>query len=148
MPWQGTEILYDCATFVGADGNIGRAWWEAARAFGLDLVQCCPAELAIPGAVITEDLNEAASTADVIITDGPGPHAEALAPYRVTAAVLKRAPRGVRLNPCPPFIRGREVLADAIDHEAFVGYSFKAALRPVQQAVMAWALGHGGAASK
>lgn len=134
--------------FVGAVGNIGRAWWEAARAFGLDLVQCCPAELAIPEAVITEDLNEAASTADVVITDGQGPHAEALAPYRVTAAVLKRAPRGVRLNPCPPFVRGREVLADAIDHEAFVGYSFKAALRPVQQAVMAWALGHGGAASK
>ncbi|MCC6309707.1 MAG: ornithine carbamoyltransferase [Trueperaceae bacterium] len=127
--------------FVGADGNIARAWSEAAAAFGLDLVQCCPRELAVPGARWEGDLADAVSRADVIVTDAPGPHTEALAPYRVTAAVLSLAPAGARFAPCPPFVRGREVAADATAHPAFVGYEFKAALLPMQQAVMALLLG-------
>lgn len=126
--------------FVGADGNIARAWQEAARVLQLDLVQCCPADLATPGAVWTDDLEAAVRSADVVLTDGPGRHADALAPFRVTAELLDRAPVGVRFAPCPPFIRGREVSADAIDHPAFVGHAFKAPLLPVQQAVMALCL--------
>ncbi len=126
--------------FVGADGNISRAWQEAARAFGLDLVQCCPPELSSPGAVWNGDLRDASSRADVIITDGPDKHAEALAPYQVTAEVLHWAPDGVRLAPCPPFVRGREVSADAIASASFVGHGFKSALLPVQQAIMSMLL--------
>ncbi|UNK69842.1 ornithine carbamoyltransferase [Microbacterium sp. H1-D42] len=126
--------------FVGADGNIGRAWWEAAQAFGLDLTQSCPMDLRVPGIRWEGDLRRAIASADVVITDGPGAHAELLAPYRVTAELLDRAPSGVRLAPCPPFVRGREVSADAVEHEAFVGYEFKCGLKPVQQAVMARAL--------
>lgn len=124
--------------FVGADGNIARAWHEAALLLGLDLVQCCPADLAVPGVAWTDDLEAAVAGADVVLTDGPGPHADALAPYRITAAVLAGAPAGVRLVPCPPFVRGREVSADAIASDAFVGCGFAAALLPVQQAVMAF----------
>lgn len=127
--------------FVGADGNIARAWHEAALAFDLEFVQCCPEGLAAPGAPSTDDLFAAVRTADVILTDAPGPHEEALRPFRITAEVLRHAPPGVRLAPCPPFVRGREVAADAIDHPAFVGHRFKAALLPVQQAVMATVLG-------
>lgn len=127
--------------FVGADGNIARAWQEAARVLDLDLTQCCPAELATPGATWTDDLAAAVARADVVLTDGPGRHAEALAPYRVTAALLRTAPPGVRLAPCPPFVRGREVSADAIASDAFVGYAAKRALLPVQQAVMAFCAG-------
>ncbi|KQO81062.1 ornithine carbamoyltransferase [Frigoribacterium sp. Leaf263] len=126
--------------FVGADGNISRAWHEAARLLHLDLVQCCPTGLASPGARTTDDLETAIRSADVVLTDGPGAHAEQLAPYRITAALLDTAPEGVRLNPCPPFVRGREVGADAIDHPAFVGHGFKASLLPVQQAIMAHCL--------
>lgn len=129
--------------FVGADGNIARAWGEAARAFGLDLVQCCPEALATPGARWTDDLEAAVAAADFIVTDGPGSHAEELAPFVVTASLLERAPEGVQLAPCPPFQRGREVSADAIDSTAFVGHNFKASLLPVQQAVLALALGKG-----
>lgn len=123
--------------FVGADGNIARAWQEAARAFQLDLVQSCPPALASPGAVWNGDLRDAVSRADVIITDGPGRHTQALASYQITTEVLSWAPRGARLAPCPPFLRGREVSSGAIDSEFFVGYEFKSALLPVQQAVMA-----------
>lgn len=126
--------------FVGADGNIARAWWEASQAFGLDIRQSCPPDLRVPGMLWEESLRRAMLTADVVITDGPGPQSAALVPYRVTAELLDTAPRGVRLVPCPPFMRGREVSADAVVHSAFVGYEFKRFLLPVQQAVMARAL--------
>lgn len=126
--------------FVGAAGNIAGAWCEAAQAFGLDIRQCCPADLRVPGMLWEENLHRAILTADVVITDGPGPHAEVLVPYRVTAELLDTAPHGVRLIPCPRFIRGREVSSDAVAHSAFAGYGFKRSLMPVQQAVMARAL--------
>jgi ornithine carbamoyltransferase len=78
--------------FVGADGNIARAWHEAARVLQLDLVQCCPADLATPGAAWTDDLEAAVQSADVVLTDGPGSHGDALAPFRITAELLDRAP--------------------------------------------------------
>ncbi|HWV49202.1 MAG TPA: ornithine carbamoyltransferase [Microbacterium sp.] len=123
--------------FVGADGNIGRAWREAAQLLSLEITQCCPAELAMSDVPTTEDLEGAVSRADVILTDGPGKDAEALAPYRITGEVLAKAPAGVRLAPCPPFVRGREVTAEAIASDAFVGYGFKRELLPVQQAILA-----------
>ncbi len=126
--------------FVGADGNIGRAWWEAARAFGLEMQQCCPPDLRIAGMPWVGDLGTAIRSADVVITDGPGNHGDALAPFQITSTLLDSAPEGVRFSPCPPFIRGREVSAGAIEHPAFAGYGFKRFLKPVQQAVMAWAL--------
>ena len=73
--------------------------------------------------------------------DGFGVHGDLLQPFQITAALLDSAPAGVQLNPCPPFARGREVSADAIEHPAFVGHAFKSALLPVQQAVLAFALG-------
>jgi len=87
-----------------------------------------------------EDLREAVRTADVILTDGPGEHAKALEPYRICAEILDLAPEGVRFAPCPPYQRGRELAADALDHPAFVGHRFKESLLPVQQAVMAWVI--------
>src|SRR5690625_518165 len=126
--------------FVGADGNIGRAWWEAAQAFGFEIQQACPEHLRIEGMPSSEYLPDAMRSADVVITDGPGSNAYDLAPYRVTAELLDRAPRGVRFVPCPPFVRGREVSSDALLHSAFVGYEFKRFLLPVHQAVMVRAL--------
>ncbi|SBN61817.1 Ornithine carbamoyltransferase [Curtobacterium sp. 9128] len=129
--------------FVGANGNIARAWQEAAALFDLDLVQCCPDGLATPGAVWTDDLATAIRSADVVLTDGPGRHTAALERFRITTELLATAPSGVRFAPCPPFVRGREATAEALAGEAFVGYGFKRSLLPVQQAVLAYCLGLG-----
>ena len=50
------------------------------------------------------------------------------------------ANKNALLNPCPPFYRGEEVSADAIESEYFAGYGFKKSLLEVQQAVMVWCL--------
>lgn len=128
--WQKLSYL-----FVGADGNIGRGWAEAAALCDLDLKQACPAELSISG-VERVELTEGLADADVILTDGVGPHREALAPYRVTGAMLDKLPDTVLLNPCPPFDRTAEIDAAAADNPRFVGYDFKAVLLPVQQAII------------
>jgi len=59
---------------------------------------------------------------------------------RVTKAAMEQANEGAILNPCPPFYRGEEVSADAIDSNYFVGYEFKKHLLEVQQAIMIFAL--------
>lgn len=141
---QSRDITSAKFVFVGADGNIARAWHEIARVLGLDLTQCGPAELTTPGARVVEDPQVALRDADVVLTDGVGRHAEALAPYQVTAELMALARPGAVLNPCPPFTRGREVSADAVAPGGpFVGYGFKVSLLPVQQAVMAYCLGLG-----
>ena len=50
------------------------------------------------------------------------------------------ANKGAMLNPCPPFSRGGEVSADALDSEYFVGYEFKKHLLEVQQAILIYCL--------
>jgi ornithine carbamoyltransferase len=127
--------------FVGADGNIVRAWQEAANVLGLNLIQCCPRSLAAPSASTIEDLHDAIRSADVILTDAHGSFDQRLAPYRITQELLNEAPEGVLFNPCPPFMRGAEISADALEHRAFVGHRFKASLLPVQQAIMAFCIG-------
>ena len=126
-------------TFVGADGNIGRAWREAAQAFGLRLRQCCPesSQYAMDGVEVVHDLNLAMRGTDVVLTDSLSSDAvDDFAPFRVTAAAMREANSGAVLNPCPPFFRGEEVAEDAIASEHFVGYEFKRALLTVQQALM------------
>lgn len=133
------ELRY---VFVGGAGNIGRAWAEAAQAFSFTLVQSCPEEIAMLGVEHDPDLIRAVQRADVILTDPPGPCADVLAPYRITRAVLDAAGPQVRLNPCPPFVRGREVDAEVVaPGSSWVGYAFKKSLLPVQQAVLARSLG-------
>ena len=131
------EIRY---VFVGAGGNIGLSWAEAAAAFDLDLVQCSPPELGMPGVRHLSDLMAAVRDADVILTDPPGPQADKLADYQITSTVLDAAKPGVLLNPCPPFVRGREIAADVIDAGRWVGHAFKRSLLPVQQAIIAYCL--------
>lgn len=125
--------------FVGADGNIGRAWAEAARLCGLRLQQAGPVELAIPE-VEQVGLGEGLRAADVILTDGVGSHREALAPYRVTGRMLDQLAPDVMFNPCPPFDRAVEIDAAAVTNQRFVGYDFKKSLLPVQQAVIKYCI--------
>lgn len=128
--------------FVGAAGNIGNTWKQASEIMGFSLTQCCPEGYELDGVRVHRTIEEAAKGMDIICTDSlPGEAVSAFAPCRVTKAALSLANEGALLNPCPPFFRGEEVSADAIDSEHFVGYGFKNALLNVQQAIMLYCLG-------
>ncbi|WP_026653463.1 ornithine carbamoyltransferase [Butyrivibrio proteoclasticus] len=135
------DYLKDKYLFMGADGNIGRAWKEAADAFGFSFTQCAPAQYAIPGAQCQSDIREAVKGKDIVCTDSlTQDQRETFKDYQVTKELMESAADGAVLNPCPPFYRGEEVSSDAIDSKFFVGYDFKQSLLTVQQAILVYSL--------
>jgi ornithine carbamoyltransferase len=123
--------------FVGADGNIGRAWKEASEAFGFSLTQCCPEGYRIPGVKYCANLDEALVGKDIICTDSLSEEMLSdFRDYQITKARMEKANAKALLNPCPPFYRGEEVSEDVIDSDSFVGYEFKESLLRVQQAIL------------
>ena len=151
------EVLSDCYAlskiygdiaklnilFVGAGGNIGLAWKEAADLFGFDLAQSCPPPYAMEGVRQIPDLRQAAAGRNVICTDSLTPDKlPDFADYQVTSDIMRLTDNGI-LNPCPPFYRGEEVSAEVLEsqEEYFVNYDFKSCLMEVQQAVLLYCLG-------
>ena len=123
--------------FVGAKGNIGLAWKEAADLFGLSLTQSCPRNYEMDNVHIEYDIAKAILGKDIILTDPLGKEMlQDFKKYQVTAELIASANMDALLNPCPPFYRGEEVSADAIDSKYFVGYEFKKSLVNVQQAII------------
>ena len=126
---------------VGAAGNIGRAWKEAAEAFGFSLTQSCPDEFRIPETDCIENLRDAIVGKDIVCTDSfPLEMLNGDNKYQVTKEIMNLANAEAVLNPCPPFYRGEEVSDDVIDSEYFVGYEFKKNLLRVQQAIIVFCM--------
>lgn len=135
------NFVSDHYLFCGKKGNIGLAWKEASKVLGFDLSQCCGAGYEMEDVKIYHDIETAVRGKDVICTDSLS--AEELKDFKgcqVTKAVMDMANKNAVLNPCPPFYRGEEVSADAIESDYFVGYDFKKNLLAVQQAVMVWCM--------
>lgn len=127
--------------FCGENGNIGRAWKEAAEVFGFELEQCCGSGYEIDGLKTYHDIDSAITGKDIICTDSlPDSALDAFTGCQITKAVMDKANVGAILNPCPPFYRGKEVSQDVIDSKYFVGYEFKKYLLQVQQAIMIYCL--------
>ena len=131
------DFLNDEYLFVGADGNIGRAWREAAEVMGFSITQSCPVEHKMSGVKFVDSLSDAIAGKDIICTDSiPGELAADFNSFQVTKDIMKKANTGAVLNPCPPFYRNEEVSEDVIDSEYFVGYDFKKDLLRIQQAIL------------
>lgn len=131
------DFTKDAFLFLGADGNIGRAWREAAAFSGFSLRQCCPKGYEMEGVEVVYDLYEAIKGIDIVCTDSiPAAALRDFEGYQITAQIMGHANPGALLNPCPPFYRGREVSTDAIDSEYFAGYAFKKELLSIQQAAI------------
>lgn len=127
--------------FVGERGNIGNTWKEASDLMGFSFTQCCPKGYEIAGAKVCYELEQAVIGKDIIGTDSVSAAAKKdFANFQITLELLQQANSCACLNPCPPFCRGEEVSADAIDSTYFVGYEFKRPLLEVQQAVICYLL--------
>lgn len=127
--------------FCGKNGNIGKAWKEAADVMGFELEHCCGNGYELEGVKTYNNINDAIVGKDIICTDSlPESVLGDFENCQVTLDAIKLANKGAVLNPCPPFYRDEEVSADAISSEYFVGYEFKRHLLAVQQAVMIYCL--------
>lgn len=135
------DYLNDKYLFVGRDGNIGRAYKEAADVMGFSFRQSCPAGYEIPGVEVIPDVRTAAMGMDIICTDSlPASALSDFKEYRITSEIMDIANPDALLNPCPPFYRGEEVSAEVIDCPYFVGYEFKKHLLEVQMAVLIYCI--------
>ncbi len=135
------DFIHDQYLFCGKNGSIGLAWKEASEVLGFELSQCCGAGYEMDGVQVFHEIEMAVRGKDIICTDSLT--TEELDDFKgcqVTREVMDMANKNAVLNPCPPFYRGEEVSADAIESEYFVGYAFKKNLLVVQQAVMVWCL--------
>ena len=131
------ELQY---TYIGTNGNIGRAWAEASTAFGFSFIQCCPKGHEIQNMAIEYDIEKAVKQSDIILTDSFSEYVNEFKEYQITIDLMRMARRGAMLNPCPPFTCGEEVDEAVIDSEFFVGYGFKASLLYVQQAILLYSI--------
>ncbi|WOO36033.1 peptide transporter [Anaerocolumna sp. AGMB13020] len=135
------DFRSDSYLFVGAKGNIGGAWTEAANAFGLNFRQCCPPGYEMDGVSNISELVKAVKGVDIICTDSlPSEVYPDFKDYQITVDIMKMANNKAILNPCPPFYRGEEVSEDVIGSEYFVGYNFKKYLLEIQQAILIYNL--------
>ena len=129
--------------FMGAKGNIGNTWKEAAELVGFNFTQCCPRGYEIDGASVCYEIDKAVVGKDIICTDSiPSAAKDDFEGYQITLDRLRYVNADACLNPCPPFFRGQEVSADAIDSKYCVGYEFKKSLIEVQQAIICYLLGY------
>ena len=129
--------------FMGAKGNIGNTWKEASELVGFNFTQTCPRGYEIDGASVCYEIDKALVGKDIICTDSIASAArDDFKGYQITLERLSYANTDACLNPCPPFFRGEEVSADAIDSKYFVGYEFKKSLVEVQQAIICYLLGY------
>ncbi|WP_099716661.1 MULTISPECIES: hypothetical protein [unclassified Clostridium] len=88
-----------------------------------------------------KNLKEAIKEKDIICTDSlSGDKLEVFGEYQVTLELMKSANENAILNPCPPFYRGEEVSAEAINSDYFIGYSFKKYLLEIQQAIIIYSI--------
>lgn len=117
--------------FVGEATNLARSWIEAAARLPIRVVQVCPPGSEIDADFLAEhgadvsvsyDLLREVVDADVIYTDSwryqmdesSNSRLMRLAPFRITAELLERAPEATMFLPCPPVRRGEEASADAM----------------------------------
>lgn len=136
-----SDYLNDKYLFCGRKCNIGLAWKELSDVMNLDFSQCCPKGYEIENVKVDNNIKLAICNKDILCTDSlPKEILPDFQEYQITDEIMKKANEGALLNPCPPFYRGEEVSASAIDSKYFVGYEFKKHLLEVQQAILIYCL--------
>lgn len=133
--------------WIGDGNNVLRSLAFATGKLGLSLTICAPQAYGLDGDSIararadaaqshgtidvTDDLQRAVSTADLILTDvwtSMGQEQEAVArrrafaPYQVNAALLRHAPAEAVVSHCLPAHRGEEITDEVMDGPRCVAF--------------------------
>lgn len=153
----GGQVIAWC----GDGNNVSRSWIEAAARFGFTLRLATPDELApsaelvawarAHGATIelTRSPEEAVAGARCVMTDAwvsmsdkdVASRHNLLAPYRVTAELMRAAAPDAIFMHCLPAHRGEEVTDEVIDGPQSVVFDEAENRLHAQKGVLAWALG-------
>jgi len=146
--------------WTGDGNNVVTSWVHAAARFGFEMRVATPDELkpsqalidwaADQGAkvILTEDPAEAATGADLIVTDtwvsmgdkDAGTRHNMLTPYRVDDALMAKADKDALFMHCLPAHRGEEVMDSVIDGPQSVVWDEAENRLHVQKAILAWCL--------
>jgi len=144
--------------FVGEATNLCLSWLEAAAVFPIRVTQICPRGYEVSqetlhslkqGAkgeiVVTNDLDRALQTVDLIYTDC-WPHADDdlqkkriesdFSPYQIKTHHLSALGEKGLFLPCPPVTRGEEVSAEAMKSPFCQNFEAKDNLLHMQNAIM------------
>jgi ornithine carbamoyltransferase len=154
-------IAGQTVAWLGDGNNVARSWVQAAVRFGFSLRLASPASCEVPAetldwarreggdVTVTRDPAEAVSGARAVVTDcfvsmsddpGRNSHA-ALAPYRVTTALMARAAPDAVFMHCLPAHRGEEVDSDVIDGKWSVVFDEAENRLHAQKGILAWVMG-------
>ena len=153
-------IAGQLVAWCGDGNNVARSWIEAAARFGFTLRLATPDSLRPPpeliawarsqGAVVelTDDPAAAVAGARCVVTDtwvsmSDDPNTSRhnlLAPYRVTAALMRQAAPDAIFMHCLPAHRGEEVTEEVIDGPQSVVFDEAENRLHAQKGVLAWAL--------
>jgi ornithine carbamoyltransferase len=147
--------------WIGDANNVANSWMHAAVRLGFELRIGCPIELAPApsllrwatkergSVVVMTDPAEAARGADCVVTDtwvsigddDRERRVRLLEPYRVDAALMRKAAKTAIFMHCLPAHRGIEVTAEVIDGPQSVIFDEAENRLHAQKAILAWCLG-------
>ena len=131
---QHGQLEDEIVVWFGDGNNVANSWIEAAALFGFELRLAGPEAYRPPadliawarekGAniIITQDAEEAARGASVLVTDvwismgdDEGTRLKDMQPFQVTESLLQLAQPDAMFLHCLPAVRGQEVTAGVID---------------------------------
>ena len=131
---QHGQLEDEIVVWFGDGNNVANSWIEAAALFGFELRLAGPEAYRPPAGliawarekganiIITQDAEEAARGASVLVTDvwismgdDEGTRLKDMQPFQVTDSLLQLAQPDAMFLHCLPAVRGQEVTAEVID---------------------------------
>ena len=131
---QHGQLEDEIVVWFGDGNNVANSWIEAAALFGFELRLAGPEAYRPPASliawarekganiIITQDAEEAARGASVLVTDvwismgdDEGTRLKDMQPFQVTESLLQLAQPDAMFLHCLPAVRGQEVTAGVID---------------------------------
>lgn len=131
---QHGQLEDEIVVWFGDGNNVANSWIEAAALFGFELRLAGPKAYRPPAGliawarekganiIITQDAEEAARGASVLVTDvwismgdDEGTRLKDMQPFQVTESLLQLAQPDAMFLHCLPAVRGQEVTAGVID---------------------------------
>lgn len=143
--------------WFGDYNNVSQSYIEAAPLFGYEFVMALPEDLNgnVPdGVAFTNDAKEAASGADVIVTDTwvsmgqEGKDIEKFWPYQVNTELMAHANKNAIFLHCLPMHEWEEVSEDVAKGPQSVIYDEAENRLHAQKAILAWCLEDAGVSVK